>query len=182
MYNTKSNELENEVIKVLGEKCHFAITLIRAGNAGYFARIEANGFPFTVRSFETTIEKAEELAIEEFKRKMSEALEKDMFHSQPEEKYWEVEVLKEDADKLYDDTDIFPLEFLNQVKENTTIKMCKLENGNYECVIDCNDLRIHVRNESPSKRLAKAFAIFKARHVISPELVIVGDRPHVEEN
>lgn len=182
MYSPKSNELEKEVEKVLGKKCHFAITLIRAGNAGYFARVEANGFPFIVRSFETTLEKAEELAIDEFRKEMTEALEKDMFHSQPDEKYWDVEVLKEDADKLYEDMEIYPLEFLEEVKAHTSIKMCKLDNGNYECVIDCDELRIHVRNESQSERFAKRLAIYKARDVMRPNLVIVGEKPYRVEN
>ena len=100
-----------------------------------------------------------------------------MFHTQPEEKYWEVDVLKEDVDKLYDDMEIYPLEFLNEVKAHTTIKMCKLDNGNYECVIDCDDMRIHVRRECPSERFAKKFAIYKARNVMKPRLITVGERP-----
>ena len=109
MYSQKSNELEQEVVKVLGEKSHFAISLIRSGDKGYFTRIEANGFPFVIQAFESTVEKSEELAIDGFRKHMSKALEKDMFHSQPEENYWDIEVLKEDVDKLYDDMEIYPL-------------------------------------------------------------------------
>ena len=58
MYNEKTNELEQKLKKVFGEKATLAITNAKLGNRGYMVRIESQGIPYTVDSFKENNEEA----------------------------------------------------------------------------------------------------------------------------
>lgn len=177
MYNEKTNELEQKLKKVFGEKATLAITNAKLGNRGYMVRIESQGIPYTVDSFKENNEEAEQLAIEEFERRMNESLEENVFPTQPIDCYRNKNLSTEEMNKLYKYIE-FPISStLKDIEEKTTALVCCLNNNKYECVITGPYMNLNARGVGATERIAVMNAINTAHNILNPFLVKVGNWP-----
>ena len=174
MYNEKTNKLEKELVEKFGVNASLAITNARIGNKGYLVRIESYGLPFTIDSFDKTTELAEKAAVKEFKKRMESALKECVFQTQPNDRYEAIELSNEEIEKLYKHLDGVDSIKLNQLKEITTARICKLENGLYECLIDCPYMNLHARSRGGTKKLAVMGTIWTAHDILTPFPIRVG--------
>ena len=178
MLNEKAKQLEKRLVEVFGNKASLAITNARLGYKGYYTRIEAYGMPFRVDAYKPTVDESEELALDEFNKQMDIALKESLFPTQPEDRYEPIELTEEELDKLYKYTDLGDVEeALNEIKEETSAKMCQLSDGRYECVITGPYMQLNARSTGGTKKLAIATTIWSAHEIFSPTPIKIGDWP-----
>ena len=181
MFNERTNRLEKRLIKVFGKNASLAVTNARVGNKGYLTRIESYGMPFKVDSYAKTIEESENRAFQKFEEEMEKSLKEKLFKTQKDNNYESYQLTKEEMEKLYKYIDPMEAELLTAIKKDTSAAMCKLENGLYECVINCSYMNLHARSTGATKRLAVAAAIWSAHDVLNPFPLKVGSWPLEEE-
>ena len=174
MTNEKFKKLEKRAKEIFGEKA--VLTVADAAVVGnyYMTRIKLQGMPFEISSVKETLEEAEELAIVEFEKHVNEALENKLFPTQPNEKYEVSKLTEQQFNKLFKFEDFISEEYTNELKEKTVTKICQLESGEYECVIESPYMCLNARARSMSKQFSIHFAIMVAHEIFIGNTIHVG--------
>ena len=174
METNKLKELEKSAISVFGEKAVISVAQIRVANKGYAVKINIQGLPVEVSVIAKTVEQATEQAVCEINKRMRDACEKELFKTQPDDRYEIVKLTDYQLDTLFHSEELLGDEYRKELKEKTTAWMCQLNDKKYECVIECPYMNLHSRGVGPSKLNATMMAIWKAHEVFLPELIQIG--------
>lgn len=177
MDKEKNTTLERRANEIFGKGAVVSVSQVKVADKGYVVRIKMQGMPFEISAMEDTLEKAECIAYEEFNKNMENALENSLFPTQPKEKYEEVKLSEEQLDRLFKYEDILPKEFLDDLKKKTVAKICVLDDGRYECVIENTYNSLHARGRSGVKKLAILSATMVAHDVFRAPVEYVGKKP-----
>ena len=177
MDNENKNKLEQRLVEILGEKVSIAVTDARVGDKGYMTRIEAQGIPFTVDAYKETCEESEKLAFEEFNKQLNQALKESIVPTKPADCYEKIELTNEELEKLYKFEELISDDYLKEIKEKTTAKICKLDDGRYECVISSPYMNLHAKSTGGTKTLAVATTIWVAHDIFHATPIKVGNWP-----
>lgn len=169
------NKLEKKLIKIFGEKATFAITTARVSSKGYMTRIGARGLPFEVSAYDKDIEKTQKLALNEFEKQTQVALNDKIRPTQPADRYVDIELTFEDIYRLYMHEEWVEYEDYKVLKEKTTAKICQLDNGLYECVINSPYMNLSAKDTGLTKEDAIRSAIYTAFSFFHPSRIEVGD-------
>ncbi len=175
MNATIINKLEKKLADIFGEKTTFAVTTARVSNKGYMTRIGARGMPFEVSAYDKDAEKTRKLAFDEFERQSQIALKDNMRPSQPADKYVGVELTFEDIYRLYMHEEWAEYEDFKVLKEKTNAKICRLDDGHYECIINSPYMNLCVKDTGLTKEDAIRSAIYTAFSFFHPSRIEVGD-------
>lgn len=175
MNTTKINKLEKILIDIFGEKATFAVTTARVSSKGYMTRIGAQGVPFEVSAYDKDAEKTKKLAFDEFEKQIQIALKEKMRQTQPTEKYVDVELTFEDIYRLYMHEEWAEYEDYKELKEKTTAKICRLDDGTYECVISSPYMNLNAKDTGQTKEDAIKSTIYTAFNFFHPSRIAVGD-------
>ena len=177
MNNENKNKLEQKLVEIFGEKVSIAVTNARVGNKGYMTRIEAQGIPFTVDAYKETNEKSEKLAFEEFNKQLEKVLRESVVPTKPANCYEKIELTDDELEKLYKFEELISDDYLKEIKEKTSAKICKLDDGRYECVITSPYMNLHAKSTGGTKTLAVATTIWVAHDVFHATPIKVGNWP-----
>lgn len=172
------NNLEKRANELFGEKSLVSVAEIKCANKGYIVRIKMQGMPVEISAMEDTLNEAEDLACKEINKKIDEALENELFPTQPIEKYSEHELSDDQFERLYKFEELLSNEYKNNLKENTKALVCKLDDGRYECVIESPYMCLHARSTANSINNAILSATMVAHDVFMPSLIHVGKYPY----
>lgn len=177
MEKEKLTKLEKRANELFGDKSVVTVAEVKFANKGYIVRIKMQGMPFEISSMQSTLEQAEELAYSEFEKQMEDVLQKYLFGTQPNEKYEQVKLDDEQFNRLFKYEELLSEEYLNELKEQTITKICQLEDGKYECVIESPYMCLHARGRSGSKKLSILSATMVAYDVFRASPIYVGEKP-----
>ena len=172
---TNIKKIEKKLIDIFGGTATFAVTTARVSSKGYMTRIGARGMPFEVSAYDKNAEKTQELALDEFEKQMQLALKDKMRPTQPADKYTGVELTFEDIYRLYMREEWVEYEDFKVLKEKTTAKVCKLDNGSYECIINSPYMNLNVKDTGSTKENAIKSTILTAFSFFHPSPIVVGD-------
>ena len=176
MDNKKFKKLEEKAVEIFGERATMTFSQIRVAYKGYLVRIKVQGMPFEISSFKPTLEEAEELAISKFYEEMDKALKDNLFQTKPQEQYEVRNLTDNEFEKLFKFEECMGEEYLEELKSKTIIKICELEDGRYECVIESPYMNLHARATSKNKTMVPTLAIWTAHDIFKPILTRVGDK------
>ena len=177
MQKEKLTKIEKRANELFGEKSIISVAEIKVANKGYIVRIKMQGMPFEISAMQDTLEEAEELAYSEFEKHVADALENNLFPTQPIENYKEIKLTDEQFTKLFKYEELLSEEYCRELKEKTVAKMCQLPNGKYECVIESPYMCLHARATSASEKFSIFFAITTAHDIFRSSLIYVGKKP-----
>ena len=177
MKNEILTKLENKAKELFGEKSTVSVAEIKVANKGYIARIKMQGMPFEISAMHETLEEAQKLAVEEFDKQASDAVKDSLFATQSIEKYESVKLTDDQFIRLFKHEELMGKEYIEELKEKTFAKICKLNDGRYECVIESPYMCLHARGLAGAKELAIWSATMVAHDIFNPSLVYVGRKP-----
>ncbi len=177
MTNEKFNKLEKRAKEFFGEKAVLSVADVKFANKGYITRIKLQGMPFEISAMQNTLEEAEELALTEFEKCFDEAIEKDLFPTQPIENYEVLELTDEQFKRLFKYEELLSEEYEKELKQKTKANICRLDDGRYECVLESPYLCLHARGTSGTITLAILSATMRAHDVFRAPLINVGKKP-----
>ena len=177
MEKEKLANLEKTANELFGENSVVTVATVKLGKKGYITRINMQGLPFEISSMDDTLEKAEELAYDEFEKHMRDVVRNELFPTQPLDRYETVKLTDEEFNRLFKFEDLVGDEYINNLKEKTVVKICELHDGYYECVLESSYMCLHTRGTSGSKKLALLMATMRAHDVLRAPRVYVGRRP-----
>ncbi len=177
MEKEKLAELERTAFDLFGENAVLTVVTVKLRNKGYISRINMQGLPFEISSMDDTLEKAEELAYDEFEKHMRDVVRNDLFPTQPLERYETIKLTDEEFNRLFKYEDLIGDEIINDLKQKTVVKVCELYEGYYECVLESPYMCLNTRGTSGSKKLAILMATMRAHDVFRAPRVYIGRRP-----
>ena len=177
MEKEKITKLERRSNELFGKGAVVSVSQVKVADKGYVVRIKMQGMPFEISAMDETLEKAESIAYDEFNKNMEDALENSLFPTQSKEKYEEVKLSEEQLDRLFKYEDMLPKKILDDLKKKTIAKICALDGGRYECVIENPYNCLHARGTSGMKKLAILSATMVAHDVFKAPVEYVGKRP-----
>lgn len=170
------NQLEQKAIQLFGKKSSVMVAKVRASDKGYVVRIKMQGMPFEISAMQDTLEKAEEIAFGEFEKRMNEALENTLFPTQPNEKYKEIKLTEEQLEKLFRYEEILSSDYRKEIESQTIAKVCQLDSGVYECIIQSPYMCLNARGRSKTEKYAIIAAMMVAHDVFDAVPIYVGNR------
>ena len=177
MKNKILTELENKAKELFGEKSTVSVAEIKVANKGYIVRIKMQGMPFEISAMRESLEEAQTTAVNEFNKYANDAIENSLFTTQPVEKYETEKLTDEQFDKLFKYEEPMNKEYIEELKEKTYAKICKLSDGRYECVIKSPYMCLNARGTAVTKELAIWSATMVAHDIFNPSLEYVGRKP-----
>lgn len=177
MEKEKFVKLEKKANELFGEKAVVSAAEVKVANKGYIVRVKMQGMPFEISAMHDTLEKAEELALAGFNTNMEDALKNSLFPTQAIEKYKEVKLDEDQFTRLFKNEDLLSKEYTNELKEKTIAKICQLDDGRYECVLESPYMCLHARGTGGTEKLSILTASMNAHDIFRTPLVQVGKKP-----
>ena len=169
-------KLEERANELFGENSLVSVAEIKLGNSGYMVRIKMQGMPFEISAIQDTLEEAEEMACSEFEKREAEALGQKLFGTQLVGKYKKIKLTDEQFNRLFKYEDLLDEEYTNELKEKTFARICNLDDGRCECVIESPYMCLHARGSSGVEKLAILSATMTAHDVFRTPLIRVGKK------
>ena len=177
MKKEKLTELEKKANELFGEKSVVSVAEVKFANKGYIVRIKMQGMPFEISALQDTLEEAESLAYSEFEKHMTDALNNSLFPTQPIENYKVVKLNEEQFNRLFKHEDLLGEDYINELKEKTVAKICKLDDGKYECVLESPYMCLNARGRAATEKFSIFFASTIAHDIFIAPLIHVGEKP-----
>ena len=177
MQNVKIKELENKANELFGERSTISIAEAKFANKGYIVRIKMQGMPFEISAMQGTLEDAERVALEEFEKHATDEIKNSLFPTQPIEQYKSVKLTDSQFERLFKHEEFIGKEYIEELKEKTIAKLCQLDDGKYECVIESPYMCLHARGTSGSQDLSILSATMRAYDVFRASTIYVGNNP-----
>lgn len=169
------NKLEKELIGIFGEKATLAITTAKVGDKGYMTRIGVQGMPFEVSAYGKDIGKTQKMVLEEFEKQMQTALTYKIKPTQLANRYVGVELTFEDIYCLYRHEEWAEYEDFKMLQKKTKAKMCQLDNGKFECIINSPYMNLCAKGTGLTKEESIASAINNSFDIFHPSPIAIGD-------